>query len=103
YISASSHLSTLSLHDALPILDAMVPSGRMNTQSSGMSVFFIHMATRSAVGQMKSIPRPGGSPVRPMRPMACTELPPDRGMLFIRSEEHTSELQSRENIVCRLL
>src|SRR5690606_31842964 len=25
------------------------------------------------------------------------------GLLFIRSEEHTSELQSRENLVCRLL
>src|SRR5690606_39665090 len=24
-------------------------------------------------------------------------------MLFVRSEEHTSELQSRENLVCRLL
>src|SRR5436309_9319008 len=30
---------------------------------------------------------------------------PDNGELFreIRSEEHTSELQSRENLVCRLL
>src|SRR5690606_41639057 len=25
------------------------------------------------------------------------------GILFVRSEEHTSELQSRENLVCRLL
>src|SRR5690606_39495647 len=25
------------------------------------------------------------------------------GMLVVRSEEHTSELQSRENLVCRLL
>src|SRR5690606_40208537 len=27
----------------------------------------------------------------------------DNGMLVGRSEEHTSELQSRENLVCRLL
>src|SRR5690606_27224635 len=27
----------------------------------------------------------------------------DEGLGFIRSEEHTSELQSRENLVCRLL
>src|SRR5690606_41676367 len=27
----------------------------------------------------------------------------DRLLLVIRSEEHTSELQSRENLVCRLL
>src|SRR5690606_40712637 len=26
-----------------------------------------------------------------------------KGQSFIRSEEHTSELQSRENLVCRLL
>src|SRR5690606_42136357 len=36
---------------------------------------------------------------------AITTLPPDYGatLIFIRSEEHTSELQSRENLVCRLL
>src|SRR5436309_15961200 len=28
---------------------------------------------------------------------------PARGAYFARSEEHTSELQSRENLVCRLL
>src|SRR5690606_42150351 len=28
---------------------------------------------------------------------------PDRGVHGVRSEEHTSELQSRENLVCRLL
>src|SRR5690606_40040712 len=27
----------------------------------------------------------------------------DRGVGLLRSEEHTSELQSRENLVCRLL
>src|SRR5690606_41670889 len=34
-----------------------------------------------------------------------TPLPPHRGVasLSLRSEEHTSELQSRENLVCRLL
>src|SRR2546429_6666987 len=28
---------------------------------------------------------------------------PSRGKLFVRSEEHTSELQSRLHLVCRLL
>src|SRR5690606_40445671 len=28
---------------------------------------------------------------------------PNRRVLWVRSEEHTSELQSRENLVCRLL
>src|SRR5690606_40681369 len=30
-------------------------------------------------------------------------LPTTKGRLEVRSEEHTSELQSRENLVCRLL
>src|SRR5690606_41732444 len=38
---------------------------------------------------------------------ACTTVPPMptgyRSRMSIRSEEHTSELQSRENLVCRLL
>src|SRR5690606_41836037 len=31
------------------------------------------------------------------------ELCDAHGLLLVRSEEHTSELQSRENLVCRLL
>src|SRR5690606_41169150 len=31
----------------------------------------------------------------------CREA--DKSLLMLRSEEHTSELQSRENLVCRLL
>src|SRR3712207_7091067 len=31
------------------------------------------------------------------------EGPPRRGGLVVRSEEHTSELQSRQYLVCRLL
>src|SRR5215475_15118353 len=37
-----------------------------------------------------------GSPARSRAPPACRRIPS-------RSEEHTSELQSRENLVCRLL
>src|SRR5690606_41920058 len=29
--------------------------------------------------------------------------PADQALILLRSEEHTSELQSRENLVCRLL
>src|SRR5690606_42082002 len=31
------------------------------------------------------------------------DLPPEGVIYLLRSEEHTSELQSRENLVCRLL
>src|SRR5690606_40467764 len=34
---------------------------------------------------------------------ACVDLRGDRRVGQVRSEEHTSELQSRENLVCRLL
>src|SRR6266700_7128081 len=39
----------------------------------------------------------------PIRPVACAAGEPWRPRSIRRSEEHTSELQSRENLVCRLL
>src|SRR3989475_9838618 len=33
----------------------------------------------------------------------AVELQPDKGLQDLRSEEHTSELQSQSNLVCRLL
>src|SRR5690606_40363748 len=39
----------------------------------------------------------------PVRVVACTRRRHLAGGQAIRSEEHTSELQSRENLVCRLL
>src|SRR5437867_8332985 len=64
--AATSRTSTLSLHDALPILKPRPPS-------------------------------PGASE-------ACsTRLPPPASTRTGRSEEHTSELQSPYDLVCRLL
>src|SRR6266511_4710089 len=41
---------------------------------------------------------------RPSRPAACARSPAGARSVFgPRSEEHTSELQSREKLVCRLL
>src|SRR5436309_13745582 len=45
----------------------------------------------------------GGIVVRPFREFAVVLSVSVRISLAIRSEEHTSELQSRENLVCRLL
>src|SRR3712207_9556055 len=71
--TATTEIYTLSLHDALPI---------SCTPTSGPS---------SASG--RSAPTPTASP----RPCAacCVRTR--------RSEEHTSELQSRQYLVCRLL
>src|SRR3712207_7844038 len=46
---------------------------------------------------------PGGNPRRRRRPPARALLPPPLQERPPRSEEHTSELQSRQYLVCRLL
>src|SRR3712207_8980845 len=40
---------------------------------------------------------------RTSRPAVCSPVSPARGPPLGRSEEHTSELQSRQYLVCRLL
>src|SRR5206468_7484772 len=49
--------------------------------------------------------RPAGSAPSgsPGSPQAITSAPPATGTRTTRSEEHTSELQSRSDLVCRLL
>src|SRR5690606_40052886 len=71
---------TLSLHDALPI-SALV--GQLAAQ-------FVHLALQAFE-----------TSVRPHAPLPQMFKQAQRGN--DRSEEHTSELQSRENLVCRLL
>src|SRR5690606_41620904 len=89
-----SQLYTRSLHDALPISstpeDRPSPPGRVSTLGPWPSAF---------TGNQKSSVILCGSYVA-----SIIELPPFRlGIRFWRSEEHTSELQSREILVCRLL
>src|SRR5438270_2582433 len=73
---AAAEIYTLSLHDALPISGT---GGRTRTDR--------------ATGSKPGLPRPPPAP-SPGDPAAGH--PP-------RSEEHTSELQSQSNLVCRLL
>src|SRR2546428_2718282 len=72
--TATTEIYTLSLHDALPI--SSFEKFVSMTSSSG-SVFFLHFMRRDLLRQPKN----------------CS----------FRSEEHTSELQSRSDLVCRLL
>src|SRR3712207_6901236 len=55
--------------------------------------------TRRAVG---GLPRQG-SPGKVRPRVSRDDLPQDVRRLIARSEEHTSELQSRQYLVCRLL
>src|SRR3712207_9372930 len=81
--TATTEIYTLSLHDALPICrgDPAHPGSRAGRPLPN---------TDTAAG---GATWPGGVP----RPL----WPPRRGR--DRSEEHTSELQSRQYLVCRLL
>src|SRR5204863_7671567 len=73
---ATTEIYTLSLHDALPISLASC----RGSSTSGRS-------------KMRTPTRFEPTPTRILR----------RGRLCRRSEEHTSELQSRRDLVCRLL
>src|SRR5690606_39485168 len=77
--SATSEIYTLSLHDALPIYEEDLLRDRI-----GLTI----------VNDVTSILREG-------RPVGQFWGYKEDG--YNRSEEHTSELQSRENLVCRLL
>src|SRR3712207_7694783 len=84
--TATTEIYTLSLHDALPI--SCCPSGQ---------------CPRRCCPPCWGSPR---WPSRPCRPLARPSCLPARqaGSIFSsRSEEHTSELQSRQYLVCRLL
>src|SRR5207253_9066690 len=96
------HISTLSLHDALPIFTFQAPTWFMTsctfaagTRSPGCSMVFLCRTPIShRTSARSSIPRTSTTwkySVAATRPN--TE----------RSEEHTSELQSRGHLVCRLL
>src|SRR5690349_22889941 len=71
--TATTEIYTLSLHDALPILTAGV-----NARTSASSPTSASSASPRLVGKASAL-------------------------LPYRSEEHTSELQSRRDLVCRLL
>src|SRR5690606_41924328 len=62
------------------------------------------LAVGIAGAQWRDVARPpaGAGPAGRLRIRARPRtLPPDPAQPFARSEEHTSELQSRENLVCR--
>src|SRR5690606_41223464 len=75
--TATTEIYTLSLHDALPIFRRLLEKNSSACGPRGM----------------------GGAPACLVSPEGLSEP----AVSDSRSEEHTSELQSRENLVCRLL
>src|SRR5687768_18592995 len=76
--TATTEIYTLSLHDALPISSSPPPSRPLSIRTT----------------QTRYRPRWSS------RPLTARRL---RQRIRSRSEEHTSELQSRLHLVCRLL
>src|SRR5690606_42026708 len=88
HVPATTPISTLSLHDALPILSKMGIStvasyrGAQVFEAVGLDQGFVDQYFNGTATKI------GGVGI---------------DVVARRSEEHTSELQSRENLVCRLL
>src|SRR3989442_11833202 len=91
--TATTEISTLPLHDALPIF-VPVPEPK-----SVKNRLHLDLATESAEHQAAEVQRLRGLGAAPAD-IGQGEVQP---VLHRRSEEHTSELQSRPHIVCRLL
>src|SRR2546427_7010923 len=79
--TATTEIYTLSLHDALPISPGLVLAQRMAARKEPGPVSSVVVTIRLHVGSLTV-----------MKPV-----------FVMRSEEHTSELQSQSNLVCRLL
>src|SRR3712207_8838293 len=89
--TATTEIYTLSLHDALPISVGVVAVG---AGEAG------HPTVFQGQGRVEG----GVVAGKPGVPEGC--LPADGialALFWTRSEEHTSELQSRQYLVCRLL
>src|SRR5690606_41398261 len=102
HVAVPAEFSTLSLHDALPICFSMVGDFPVSQAQGG--------------GTFTVVDDYGHHPVEMAATLAAARGAwPDRRIVLAfqphrytrtrdcRSEEHTSELQSRENLVCRLL
>src|SRR5690606_41647108 len=90
--AAAPALYTLSLHDALPIFHAgfMALTAQALRVGSDRKGLYLALVAIGVAALLLTKSRTG---------LAAYGL----GVLILRSEEHTSELQSRENLVCRLL
>src|SRR3712207_7010947 len=89
--TATTEIYTLSLHDALPI------SRRGGAPWPGLFGGRCAGCLRAGSGG------PGGDPHGGRRVRSAEALGDQRPGCVARSEEHTSELQSRQYLVCRLL
>src|SRR5205085_4025620 len=98
---STSDIYTLSLHDALPILQ-LHRRARVDESAAGQRTAECVRAghdNRALIDVDRTLER-----VRATKSQGTLALLRDAAAVrALRSEEHTSELQSQSNLVCRLL
>src|SRR5690606_42149874 len=93
YVTATSEIHTLSLHDALPISNKRIIAATYERMGLPEEKVMINIQRY-------------GNTTNGTLPLCLWEWEKKLKKgdnIILRSEEHTSELQSRENLVCRLL
>src|SRR5690606_41615413 len=99
----STRISTLSLLDALPISQNVMGYGLILVLLWFIQWLILHFAVKrqfKMIHQLsKEISEKNAHDLAPIQQQA-PELKELQPMVWQRSEEHTSELQSRENLVC---
>src|SRR5207247_11286504 len=96
-----THLSPLSLHDALPIFPVLVRKYACSHRSFPLAAASV-LASRASSARTRVISSPWAVSSADDAPRASSSARTWTSP-FSRSEEHTSELQSRVDLVCRLL
>src|SRR5207247_9759889 len=97
---AVTELCTLSLHDALPISGHFPGSALCVTtghNNFGLRIFPVYLANHLTCLSVRRVRHRAGIDHHHIRINTCTVT-----HAADRSEEHTSELQSRVELVCRL-
>src|SRR5690606_40777600 len=92
-LTATTVIYTLSLHDALPILHL-----QQHFRFGGIVLAVVVEKHHLDVVSAELIQEQHLPDILPRQPVGRMHI-----HAIDRSEEHTSELQSRENLVCRLL
>src|SRR3712207_8629557 len=93
--TATTEIYTLSLHDALPISDLAA------LRRCELAERIARAHAHGRVGEVDVAPAQRDE--LSLAQAGERRHQEDRRVLLVRSEEHTSELQSRQYLVCRLL
>src|SRR5207249_12263473 len=100
---ATTAISTLSLHDALPIYEQPVEIDRDPLPWPGDAVALHQRQTQVGIHRCAThLDHDVTDPLalRQLETLEDRRLAADRRLGALRSEEHTSELQSRFDLVC---